>query len=272
MAKLKEEFLVFFIEEVQDILDRLEQIMINFEHTTLDEELNRSIKRDFHTLKGDFLTYNFKKYSEYFHKVEDLWEIEEFRPFTAETILKNITEVRIFLKITQNSGLEDAFTFEEKSQMLEELNEENLKNAKHENPKELLLKTNEEKKSEVDTLFYDTTTDIIPNTSNSDNDTHYTFTLNFREDDDLKIEEIEQFFKFYCEILYIKKTEAHSFKTLVSTTRFEELLSNLTGLIGKECFTYEKGGELVTENEYNKISSNIAEIKEIKTIKVNTDN
>ena len=41
MAKLKEEFLVFFIEEVQDILDRLEQIMINFEHTTLDEELNR---------------------------------------------------------------------------------------------------------------------------------------------------------------------------------------------------------------------------------------
>ena len=272
MAKLKEEFLVFFIEEVQDILDRLEQIMINFEHTTLDEELNRSIKRDFHTLKGDFLTYNFKKYSEYFHKVEDLWEIEEFRPFTAETILKNITEVRIFLKITQNSGLEDAFTFEEKSQMLEELNEENLKNAKNENPKELLLKTNEEKKSEVDTLFYDTTTDIIPNTSNSDNDTHYTFTLNFREDDDLKIEEIEQFFKFYCEILYIKKTEAHSFKTLVSTTRFEELLSNLTGLIGKECFTYEKGGELVTENEYNKISSNIAEIKEIKTIKVNTDN
>lgn len=272
MAKLKEEFLVFFIEEVQDILDRLEQIMINFEHTTLDEELNRSIKRDFHTLKGDFLTYNFKKYSEYFHKVEDLWEIEEFRPFTAETILKNITEVRIFLKITQNSGLEDAFTFEEKSQMLEELNEENLKNAKNENPKELLLKTNEEKKSEVDTLFYDTTTDIIPNTSNSDNDTHYTFTLNFREDDDLKIEEIEQFFKFYCEILYIKKTEAHSFKTLVSTTRFEELLSNLTGLIGEECFTYEKGGELVTENEYNKISSNIAEIKEIKTIKVNTDN
>ena len=272
MAKLKEEFLVFFIEEVQDILDRLEQIMINFEHTTLDEELNRSIKRDFHTLKGDFLTYNFKKYSEYFHKVEDLWEIEEFRPFTAETILKNITEVRIFLKITQNSGLEDAFTFEEKSQMLEELNEENLKNAKNENPKELLLKTNEEKKSEVDTLFSDTTTDIIPNTSNSDNDTHYTFTLNFREDDDLKIEEIEQFFKFYCEILYIKKIEAHSFKTLVSTTRFEELLSNLTGLIGKECFTYEKGGELVTENEYNKISSNIAEIKEIKTIKVNTDN
>lgn len=272
MAKLKEEFLVFFIEEVQDILDRLEQIMINFEHTTLDEELNRSIKRDFHTLKGDFLTYNFKKYSEYFHKVEDLWEIEEFRPFTAETILKNITEVRIFLKITQNSGLEDAFTFEEKSQMLEELNEENLKNAKNENPKELLLKTNEEKKSEVDTLFSDTTTDIIPNTSNSDNDTHYTFTLNFREDDDLKIEEIEQFFKFYCEILYIKKTEAHSFKTLVSTTRFEELLSNLTGLIGEECFTYEKGGELVTENEYNKISSNIAEIKEIKTIKVNTDN
>ena len=272
MAKLKEEFLVFFIEEVQDILDRLEQIMINFEHTTLDEELNRSIKRDFHTLKGDFLTYNFKKYSEYFHKVEDLWEIEEFRPFTAETILKNITEVRIFLKITQNSGLEDAFTFEEKSQMLEELNEENLKNAKNENPKELLLKTNEEKKSEVDTLFYDTTTDIIPNTSNSDNDTHYTFTLNFREEDDLKIEEIEQFFKFYCEILYIKKTEAHSFKTLVSTTRFEELLSNLTGLIGEECFTYEKGGELVTENEYNKISSNIAEIKEIKTIKVNTDN
>lgn len=272
MAKLKEEFLVFFIEEVQDILDRLEQIMINFEHTTLDEELNRSIKRDFHTLKGDFLTYNFKKYSEYFHKVEDLWEIEEFRPFTAETILKNITEVRIFLKITQNSGLEDAFTFEEKSQMLEELNEENLKNAKNENPKELLLKTNEEKKSEVDTLFSDTTTDIIPNTSNSDNDIHYTFTLNFREDDDLKIEEIEQFFKFYCEILYIKKTEAHSFKTLVSTTRFEELLSNLTGLIGEECFTYEKGGELVTENEYNKISSNIAEIKEIKTIKVNTDN
>ena len=68
MAKLKEEFLVFFIEEVKDIIDRLEQAMLNFEQTISDEELNRSVKRDFHTLKGDFLTYNFKKYSDYFHK------------------------------------------------------------------------------------------------------------------------------------------------------------------------------------------------------------
>lgn len=271
MAKLKEEFLVFFIEEVQDILDRLEQIMINFEHTTLDEELNRSIKRDFHTLKGDFLTYNFKKYSEYFHKVEDLWEIVEFRPFTAETILKNITEVREFLKITQNDGLVDAYNFEEQSQMLEELNEENLKHQEQKPLAEIILKSDDneftENSADSSPLIISTEDGI-----NSSNDTNYTFTLNFKEDDDLKIEEIEQFFKFYSEVLYIKKTEAHSFKTLVSTTRFDDLLNNLINLIGQECFSYEKGGELVVETEYNKISNNIAEIKEIKTIKVNTDN
>ena len=266
MAKLKEEFLVFFIEEVQDIIDRLEQTMLNFEQTTLDEELNRSIKRDFHTLKGDFLTYNFKKYSDYFHKVEDLWEIEELRPFTSETILKNINEIREFLKITQNSGLNEAKEFEEKSLMLTELNKDNFDNS---NQKELKEETIlKEPVAEINESI-----SIVnsPKTETS-NDNNYTFTLVFTEDNDLKLEEIEQFFKFYSEVLYIKKINNNTFKTLISTQKLENLLTNLNTVIANDSFSYEKGGELVVETEYNKLSTNIAEIKEIKTIKVNTDN
>ena len=265
MAKLKEEFLVFFIEEVQDIIDRLEQTMLNFEQTTLDEELNRSIKRDFHTLKGDFLTYNFKKYSDYFHKVEDLWEIEEFRPFTSETILRNINEIREFLKITQNSGLNEAKEFEEKSLMLAELSRDNSETEnKHDLKEETVLKEPNIDKKES-SVISKTNNDSSPNNN-------FTFTLIFKEDNDLKLEEIEQFFKFYSEILYIKKIDNNTFKTLISTEKLEDLLINLTSLIGTENFSYEKGGELVVEAEYNKLSTNMAEIKEIKTIKVNTDN
>lgn len=257
MAKLKEEFLVFFIEEVQDIIDRLEQTMLNFEQTISDEELNRSIKRDFHTLKGDFLTYSFKKYSDYFHKVEDLWEIEELRPFTSETILKNINEIREFLKITQNSGLTAAMEFEEKSLMLSEL----IKDSSHvTNPpikEDSVLKEPAGNKKNGDIK-----------TSNN----NYTFTLIFKDDNDLKLEEIEQFFKFYSEVLYIKKINENTFKSLISTKKLDDLLLNLKSLIGDDSYSYEKGGELVTETEYNKLSTNIAEIKEIKTIKVNTDN
>ncbi len=261
MAKLKEEFLVFFIEEVQDIIDRLEQAMLNFEQTISDEELNRSVKRDFHTLKGDFLTYNFKKYSDYFHKVEDLWEIEELRPFTSETILKNINEIREFLKVTQNGSLVEAKEFEEKSLMLQELSKEKEDNSGFsEIQEETVLKEP------------NSTETIILSTNSQENNNNYTFTLSFKEDKDLKLEEIEQFFEFYSKILYIKKTDATTFKTLISTEEIEELVLNLEGLIGKDSFSYEKGGELVIEGEYNKISSNIAEIKEIKTIKVSTDN
>lgn len=262
MAKLKEEFLVFFIEEVQDIIDRLEQAMLNFEQTISDEELNRSVKRDFHTLKGDFLTYNFKKYSDYFHKVEDLWEIEELRPFTSETILKNINEIREFLKITQNKGLSEAKEFEEKSLMLQELSKEKEDTS---GLSEIQEETILREPSPSETLI------SISSTSQEDNN-NYTFTLSFKEDKDLKLEEIEQFFEFYSQILYIKKTDASTFKTLISTEQIDELTANLESLIGKDSFSYEKGGELVVEGEYNKLSTNIAEIKEIKTIKVSTDN
>lgn len=261
MAKLKEEFLEFFIEEVQDIIDRLEQAMLNFEQTISDEELNRSVKRDFHTLKGDFLTYNFKKYSDYFHKVEDLWEIEELRPFTSETILKNINEIREFLKITQNNGLNEAKVFEEKSLMLHELTKEKEDTSGVSNlQEETVLKEPSANNNSIS--FSDTQID----------NSNYTFTLSFKDDKDLKLEEIEQFFEFYSKILYIKKIDATNFKTLISTEEIEELVSNLESLIGKDNFSYEKGGELVVEGEYNKLSANIAEIKEIKTIKVSTDN
>lgn len=264
MADLKEEFLVFFIEEVQDIIDRLEQTMLNFEQT-IDEELSRSIKRDFHTLKGDFLTYNFKKYSDYFHKVEDLWEIEDLRPFTSEAILNNIKEIRELLKITQNKGLEEAKIFEEKSNMLVALIKEQENVIVVAPPEITTLKEVIKEKPPVGTEIK-----LVATEEKDDN--NYTFTLTFTDDNNLKLEEIEQFFKFYGEIIYIKKVEGNTFKTLVSTVKLPELLSNLNGLIGQDSFKFEKGGELVKEIEYNKLSTNIAEIKEIKAIRVSTDN
>lgn len=267
MAKLKEEFLVFFIEEVQDIIDRLEQAMLNFEQTISDEELNRSVKRDFHTLKGDFLTYNFKKYSDYFHKVEDIWEIQELRPFTSEAILKNINEIRDFLKVTQNEGLAGAREFEEKSIMLQELNKDKSETLVDSEVKEdISIKEPQFMQEESDS-------DVQIRTNDSQNsDTKYTFTINFKEENELKLEEIEQFFKFYSDIIYIKKMGQNIFKTLISTIKLDALIKNLEDIIGSENFSYEKGGELIIEPEYNKLSTNIAEIKEIKTIKVNTDN
>ncbi len=253
MVKLKEEYLALFIEEVQEIIDRLEQCMLSYKDSMEDIEFNQSVKRDFHTLKGDFLTYNFKKYSEYFHKVEDYWEDKTLRHVTSENLLNNMNEIREFLVIIQSEGLDEAKDFEEKSKIFnffengkDNVTYDEIDNSDIEDEKKLDNKEDEENLT-------------------------YTFHLTLHEDTNLKLEEIEQFFKLYGSIQYIKNLGDNIFKTVISTNLFDTLESNLKQLIGKENFQYTLGAEIVEDHhEQKQLSNNMAEIQELKAIKVST--
>lgn len=256
MIKLKEEYLSFFLEEVQEIIDRLEQAMLSYKDNMNNNDFNQSVKRDFHTLKGDFLTYNFKKYSDYFHKVEDFWEDKTTRHATSENILNSISEIREFLRIVLDRGLEAAKTFEEDSKILD------------------FLSTGKDKVSydEVEVIDIDNEEVEAPKVE-GDNKTSYTFKLDLKDDVDLKIEEIEQFFKFYSSMQYIKNLGNHKFITVISTNKLDELLLNLNNLLKPGQYTYSEGAEIFDSNDtVVKISNNIAEIHELKSIKVSTSN
>lgn len=251
MVKLKEEYLALFIEEIQEIIDRLEQCMLSYKDSMEDMEFNQSVKRDFHTLKGDFLTYNFKKYSDYFHKVEDFWEDKTLRHVTSENLLNNMNEIREFLVIIQSKGLEHAKSFEEESKIFDFF-QDGIENVTYDEIDNSDIEEDKELSKEVESLTY-------------------TFHLTLHEDRDLKLEEIEQFFKLYGSIQYIKNLGNNVFKTVISTSLIDTLESNLQQLIGKENFQYTLGAEIVEEhNGQAQLSNNMAEIQELKAIKVST--
>lgn len=251
MVKLKEEYLALFIEEIQEIIDRLEQCMLSYKDSMEDMEFNQSVKRDFHTLKGDFLTYNFKKYSDYFHKVEDFWEDKTLRHVTSENLLNNMNEIREFLLIIQSKGLEHAKSFEEESKIFDFF-QDGIENVTYDEIDNSDIEEDKELSKEVESLTY-------------------TFHLTLHEDRDLKLEEIEQFFKLYGSIQYIKNLGNNVFKTVISTSLIDTLESNLQQLIGKENFQYTLGAEIVEEHSGQvQLSNNMTEIQELKAIKVST--
>ncbi len=253
MVKLKEEYLTLFVEEVQEIIDRLEHCMLSYKDSMEDAEFNQSVKRDFHTLKGDFLTYNFKKYSEYFHKVEDYWEDKTLRHVTSENLLNNMNEIREFLIIIQSKGLEHAKSFEENSKIFNFF-ENGRDNVTYD---------------EIDNS--DIEEESLNNNGGKEETFTYTFHLTLHEDTNLKLEEIEQFFKLYGSIQYIKNLGNNIFKTVISTNLIDTLESNLKQLIGKENFQYTLGAEIVEEHIREKqLSNNMTEIQELKAIKVST--
>lgn len=262
MVKLKEEYLSFFIEEVQEIIDRLEQSMLSYKNNMDNNEFNQSVKRDFHTLKGDFLTYSFKKYSDYFHKVEDFWENKTMRHATSENILNNISEIREFLNIVSDEGLDDARDFEEKSNIFDFL-----VNGKDKVTYDEIVEAHTESEEKVEEL------EVTEDEERSSKYKTYTFKLDLEEDENLKIEEIEQFFKFYSTIEYIKNTGGNKYTTVISTNQLEDLIDNLESLLGETKFMYSEGAEITAkDNEQKEISDNAVEIQELKSIKVSTSN
>lgn len=259
MVKLKEEYLSFFIEEVQEIIDRLEQSMLSYKDNMDNSEFNQSVKRDFHTLKGDFLTYSFKKYSDYFHKVEDFWENKTMRHATSENILNNISEIREFLNVISKSGLDEAREFEEKSTIFEFLS-----NGKDKvTYDEIIEEEIEEEKEE------------IRNTEKKEMSGYktYTFKIDLEDEENLKLEEIEQFFKFYSSIEYIRNTGGNKYITVISTNQFQDLIANLNSLLGSDRYLYSEGADIsYKDGEKKTISDNAVEIQELKSIKVSTSN
>lgn len=259
MVKLKEEYLSFFIEEVQEIIDRLEQAMLSYKDNMDNNEFNQSVKRDFHTLKGDFLTYSFKKYSDYFHKVEDFWENKTMRHATSENILNNISEIREFLRIVSKVGLDKAREFEEKSTIFDFLS-----NGKDKVTYDEII---EEEAEEIKEEAPEEVKKEIPGYKT------YTFKIDLEDEENLKLEEIEQFFKFYSSIEYIRNTGGNRYITVISTNQFEELLDNLNSLLGSTRYIYSEGADISHKDGGKKaISDNAIEIQELKSIKVSTSN
>lgn len=96
------EYLSLFIEEVSEIIDRLERQLLDYENNR-DEEINKGIKRDFHTLKGDFMTYGKTEYTDFFHNLETMWKNPESRKETLiSKILEEITKIKKEFGICQN--------------------------------------------------------------------------------------------------------------------------------------------------------------------------
>lgn len=96
------EYMAIFIEEISEIIERLERQLVDYEDSK-NEELNKSIKRDFHTLKGDFTTYSMKENAEFFHNVETMWIKPENRKEGLITkVLEQISKIKKELKLCVN--------------------------------------------------------------------------------------------------------------------------------------------------------------------------
>lgn len=119
------EYLSLFIEEITEIVERLEIQLLDYENNK-DEEINKGIKRDFHTLKGDFMTYGKNEYADFFHNLETVWKNPESRKESLITkILEEIT------KIKKEFG------------MIKESEEEEINNMENENIESGVIKTME---------------------------------------------------------------------------------------------------------------------------------
>ncbi len=84
------EYLSLFVEEVKEVIERIEANLLSYEEKQ-DENINRSLKRDFHTLKGDFSTYGMDKYTEHFHELETIWaDINNMKKEEKEELISKI--------------------------------------------------------------------------------------------------------------------------------------------------------------------------------------
>ena len=124
------EYLSIFLEEITEIIERLERQLLDYENNK-DEEINKGIKRDFHTLKGDFMTYGKNEYADFFHNRETVWKNPENRKEVLITkILEEITKIKKEFGIANDSEEEiEESTLEE----TEKNEEKHVKEEKDEN-------------------------------------------------------------------------------------------------------------------------------------------
>ncbi len=106
------EYLSLFIEEITEIVERLEIQLLDYENNK-DEEINKGIKRDFHTLKGDFMTYGKNEYADFFHNLETVWKNPESRKESLITkILEEITKIKKEFGMIKESEEEENINIE----------------------------------------------------------------------------------------------------------------------------------------------------------------
>ncbi len=106
------EYLSLFIEEITEIVERLEIQLLDYENNK-DEVINKGIKRDFHTLKGDFMTYGKNEYADFFHNLETVWKNPESRKESLITkILEEITKIKKEFGMIKESEEEENINIE----------------------------------------------------------------------------------------------------------------------------------------------------------------
>ena len=104
MAELEQEFLDVFIEEVEDIISRLEVDLIDLEKNKHNQDLINKVFRSFHTIKGSGGLVGFNDLSNYTHHIEALLEKirngqEEVTPPSMEKFLTAVDKTKGYINL-----------------------------------------------------------------------------------------------------------------------------------------------------------------------------
>ncbi|TDT68101.1 chemotaxis protein histidine kinase CheA [Hypnocyclicus thermotrophus] len=239
-------YIKIFFEEVYDIVEDLEKILYEY-NSDIDEETDVQIRRHFHTLKGDFATFDIDEYSKFFHEIEDRWKEGKEKEKIVREVLDKLDEVREFIKVAENEGFEKALSTEF---------------SKNQNKKSCKRNKKEEEINLV-TQKIDTKKELGKEV--------YTFHLKFYEERSLKIKEIEQLFDFYGKLISIDKEKEGNYKVVVLLENLDEIKGMLEVLLSGEGEYSVQKGEIKKKNKEKKLSSNIEELKNIQFVRIETN-
>ncbi|MBZ4683499.1 MAG: two-component system, chemotaxis family, sensor kinase CheA [Fusobacteriaceae bacterium] len=239
-------YIKIFFEEVYDIVEDLEKILYSY-NSDIDEETDVQIRRYFHTLKGDFATFDIDKYSKFFHEIEDRWKEGKEKEKIVREVLDKLDEVREFIKVAENEGFEKAISID----FGKGLNDKSCKVEEKE--KKIDIKEN---KQEIEV---------------EENMEVYTFNLKFYEEKSLKIKEIEQLFDFYGKLKSIDKEKEGNYKVVVLLENLDEIKGMLDVLLSGEGEYRVQKGEIKKKVKEKKLSSNTTELKNIQFVRIETN-
>lgn len=249
-----ETYMKVFFEEINEISEELENSLLNYEDEK-SEEINSQIKRHFHTLKGDFATFNISFFSKFFHNAEDRWKNEEDKTGIAEDVLKTLSSVNNFMAKASEIGIEKAIA------------ELELKNQSEKEEKQ--KEKQDVKVSENEKHPFNLQENNSESNEKKDSQHINTFKLKFYEEKSLKLKEIEQLFNFYGKILEVRKGEKGEYTIVVDMQNVEEVRGMLEVLlIGEGEFSITKGKAASKKKKI--MSKNTTELKTIQAVKVET--
>ena len=113
----KEKLKQIFIEEANEIIEKMDVDIINFEESPSDEALLNEIFRGVHTLKGSANAFNFSRLGEFVHHFEDVLDFfrsSEQVPNSShvDLFLESVTVIKetLRLEVEEQSGMPSSYT------------------------------------------------------------------------------------------------------------------------------------------------------------------